>query len=221
MTADGDHTYTYAHDAVGALEEVRRDGVLTEAYAYDLDGDRTQRTLAASAPEAATYDAGGKLDSRGGVELHVRRRRLPRHARRATPSPTTAAATCARRPSAARRSRTPTTRSAAGSRASRARSSRQLRLRRPRLRRGGCPPRARRTARSTATSTARAATSTRSCAGARRFYVGTDQVGSPRVVVDASGAVVKRLEYDAYGVETDLDRASSCRSATRAGCATR
>ena len=41
--------------------------------------------------------------------------------------------------------------------------------------------------------------------GAERFHVATDQVGSPRVVVDSTGTVVKRLEYDAYGVTTDLD----------------
>ena len=41
--------------------------------------------------------------------------------------------------------------------------------------------------------------------GADRFYVATDQVGSPRVVVAADGTVVKRLEYDAYGVTTDHD----------------
>ena len=144
----------------------------SRAYDYDLDGDRTQRTLAAGAPEAATYDAGGKLASRGGVAYTLRRRRLPGRARRATRSPTTAAATCARRPSAARRSPTPTTRSAAGSPASQGAQLTQLRLRRPRLavadlRRAGSG----RHARPLPLRAARA-TSTRSCAGARSFYVG-------------------------------------------------
>ena len=82
VTAGGDHTYTYEHDEMGALEEVRRDGVLTEAYEYDLDGDRTQRTLAAGAAR------GGDLRRRrqAGVArrrpLHLRRRRLPGHSRR-------------------------------------------------------------------------------------------------------------------------------------------
>jgi RHS repeat-associated protein len=35
--------------------------------------------------------------------------------------------------------------------------------------------------------------------GAARYYVSTDQVGSPRVVTDASGAVVKKVDYSAYG----------------------
>jgi RHS repeat-associated protein len=35
-----------------------------------------------------------------------------------------------------------------------------------------------------------------------RYYVGTDAVGSPRIVVRASdGAVVRRVDYDAFGVE--------------------
>ena len=35
--------------------------------------------------------------------------------------------------------------------------------------------------------------------GSTRYYVGTDQAGTPLVVADASGTVVKRLRYDAYG----------------------
>jgi RHS repeat-associated protein len=35
--------------------------------------------------------------------------------------------------------------------------------------------------------------------GGARFYVGSDQVGTPRVVVDSSGTVVKKLEYDSFG----------------------
>lgn len=35
------------------------------------------------------------------------------------------------------------------------------------------------------------------------FYVATDQVGSPRVVSDASGTPVKTIEYDSFGSRTD------------------
>ena len=35
--------------------------------------------------------------------------------------------------------------------------------------------------------------------GGKRFYVATDQVGSPRVVTDAAGTVVKTVRYDAFG----------------------
>jgi RHS repeat-associated protein len=39
-----------------------------------------------------------------------------------------------------------------------------------------------------------------------RYYVATDQVGSPRVVSDATGAVVKALRYDSFGkVLSDSD----------------
>jgi RHS repeat-associated protein len=37
--------------------------------------------------------------------------------------------------------------------------------------------------------------------GGQRFYVATDQVGTPRVVADAAGAIVGRYSYDAYGVK--------------------
>jgi len=33
-----------------------------------------------------------------------------------------------------------------------------------------------------------------------RYYLATDQVGSPRVITDSSGAIVKRLVYDTWGV---------------------
>ena len=36
--------------------------------------------------------------------------------------------------------------------------------------------------------------------GGARFYVGTDQVGTPRVVTDANGAVVKTFATNAFGV---------------------
>jgi RHS repeat-associated protein len=35
--------------------------------------------------------------------------------------------------------------------------------------------------------------------GAATYYVATDYIGSPRVVVDSAGNVVKKLTYDAYG----------------------
>jgi RHS repeat-associated protein len=36
--------------------------------------------------------------------------------------------------------------------------------------------------------------------GGARFYVGTDHLGTPRVITDATGAVMKRLDHDSYGV---------------------
>ncbi len=41
--------------------------------------------------------------------------------------------------------------------------------------------------------------------GGERYYVGTDAVGSPRLVVRAAdGSVVRKVTYDAYGVETSV-----------------
>ena len=43
--------------------------------------------------------------------------------------------------------------------------------------------------------------------GGERYYVGTDAVGSPRLVVRASdGSVVRKVTYDAFGVETAVTR---------------
>ena len=192
----GDHTYAYTHNAMGELTEVRRDGALVESYAYDLDGDRTS--------QGATYDAAGRLTSRNGIELHVRQRRLPRRARRRLVH------------------LRPQRRAALGH------GRRHHGL--LRLRRHGAHGRPGRRAADTTryvygdpdspyrVSAARAPDGTLDrylygprgnlyaiLRGAARFHVGTDQVGSPRIVAAADGTVVKRLEYDAYGVTTDHD----------------
>lgn len=39
--------------------------------------------------------------------------------------------------------------------------------------------------------------------GGSRFYVATDATGSPRVVADATGAVVRRQRWDAFGVQVE------------------
>lgn len=39
--------------------------------------------------------------------------------------------------------------------------------------------------------------------GGAKYAVGSDQVGSPRVVVDSTGTIVKEVEYDAWGNATD------------------
>ncbi len=56
------HTFDYTYDLDGQLFEVRKDGVLVEQYGYDPNGNRTS-TLAAS----ATYDAQDRLIQQGGV----------------------------------------------------------------------------------------------------------------------------------------------------------
>jgi RHS repeat-associated protein len=56
------HTYDYGYDADGRLLEVRRDNVIVESYAYDANSNRLS-TLSA----AASYDAQDRLLSHGGV----------------------------------------------------------------------------------------------------------------------------------------------------------
>jgi RHS repeat-associated protein len=48
--------------------------------------------------------------------------------------------------------------------------------------------------------------------GASRFYVFTDDIGSPRLVTDSAGSTVKRIDYDAYGaISSDSAPAFSLR----------
>jgi len=39
--------------------------------------------------------------------------------------------------------------------------------------------------------------------GGQRYYIQTDHLGSPRVITDSSGSVVKAIRYDSYGNITD------------------
>jgi RHS repeat-associated protein len=61
------HVRSYTYDADGQVVEVRRDGVLVEEYAYDDNGNRTQRRLNGGATEVATYDVQDRLIARGAV----------------------------------------------------------------------------------------------------------------------------------------------------------
>ena len=191
----GDHTFAYTHNALGELTEVRRDGTLVESYAYDLDGDRTS--------QGATYDAAGRLTSRNGISYtfdndgflltrgadsftYARSGEL----RSATVGGTTVSyAYDGMGRMVARVQGGDTTRYVYGDpdapyRVSAARAPDGT------LDRYLYGPRGNLYA---------------ILRGAARFHVGTDQVGSPRIVAAADGTVVKRLEYNAYGVTTDHD----------------
>ena len=52
-------------------------------------------------------------------------------------------------------------------------------------------------------------------AAAARYYVGTDQVGTPRVVTDAAGAVVKTFSTNAFGVRNKARRDRHVRARAR------
>jgi RHS repeat-associated protein len=66
-TVDGaSHTYEYAYDLAGRLIEVKTDGVVTGAYGYDGNGNRTSATVHGSTT-SATYDAQDRLTAYGGI----------------------------------------------------------------------------------------------------------------------------------------------------------
>jgi RHS repeat-associated protein len=55
------HTSTYAYDLDGQLLEVDTDGVAAERYTYDVNGNRTSRQLGAAPAVTAGYDAEDRL----------------------------------------------------------------------------------------------------------------------------------------------------------------
>ncbi len=65
------HVHTYTYDADGQLAEVRRDGTLVEEYAYDANGNRTSRRLNGGATEISTYDVQDRITARGVVAYQL------------------------------------------------------------------------------------------------------------------------------------------------------
>jgi len=63
-TAGVTRVYAYVYDVADRLAEVRRDGVLVEAYEYDANGNRLEAD-AAGPSVAATYDLHDRLVTRG------------------------------------------------------------------------------------------------------------------------------------------------------------
>ena len=55
----------YAYDVDGRLAEVRTDSAATEAYGYDARGNRTSFQVAGQAPMSATYDDADRLKTQG------------------------------------------------------------------------------------------------------------------------------------------------------------
>jgi RHS repeat-associated protein len=60
-------TSAYTYDADGQLTEVTRDGVVVERYAYDPDGNRTSSQVGTGSAEIASYDVQDRLSQRGAV----------------------------------------------------------------------------------------------------------------------------------------------------------
>jgi RHS repeat-associated protein len=60
--------YLYGYDDDGRLLTVKRDGTVVEEYSYDDNGNRKTRRLGGGAVENLTYDGQERLDSRGGTD---------------------------------------------------------------------------------------------------------------------------------------------------------
>jgi len=67
LTLSGVAVYEYDYDDRGRLVEVIKEGVIVEAYAYDANGNRTLQTSTEVGvdAESAIYTAGDQLESRG------------------------------------------------------------------------------------------------------------------------------------------------------------
>lgn len=64
-------TFVYGYDEDGRLLSVHKDGNLAEAYEYDLNGNRTVRTLGNGNPENSTYDLQDRIDLSGAIDYAV------------------------------------------------------------------------------------------------------------------------------------------------------
>lgn len=193
-------TRTFEYDGRGQLRRVKEGATVTEEYAYDRDGNRVSAKLGTAAAQAATYDAGGQLKTRGGVAYDfdadgfMTKRGADTFAwsrdgqlLKATVGGTEATYVY----------------DAIGRRTARTVDGKtQTYL-------YGDPAQPFRvTAWKDADGTLTRVTYDEHDMmvalrrGDETFYVGTDQVGSPRVVADKDGAVVKRISYDAFGQST-------------------
>ncbi len=61
------HTYGYTYDDDGQLLEVTRDGLLVERYRYDANGNRVSSQVEGGTERTATYDAQDRLTSLDGT----------------------------------------------------------------------------------------------------------------------------------------------------------
>jgi RHS repeat-associated protein len=191
------HTYDYHYDDDGQLLQVERDSVVVEQYTYDANGNRKTRQLNGGAAETATFADDDRMATRGATAyayddagfLHSRGADTFEYSPRGELLSATAGGT------------TVSYRyDALGRRVARVQGGQTTQYL------YGDPGNSMRV------------TATRSPAGVltvyhydddgfvyaferggARFFVGTDQVGSPRVVTNSSGVVQDVREYDAYG----------------------
>jgi RHS repeat-associated protein len=189
--------FDYVHDVDGQLVQVRRDGTLVEQYAYDANGNRTSRLLSGGSTEAAAYDAADRLVQRGGVAMQHDDAYLV--ARGADTFEYDARGALTR---AIVAGRTVTyAYDGLGRRVARTDpgGTTQYLYGNPTI--------------PTQVTAVRDASGRLTALfydeqdlliglerGGARFYVATDHLGTPRVVVDSSGVVMKGLDHDSFGV---------------------
>jgi RHS repeat-associated protein len=66
-----DHTLEYAYDADGQLLEARRDGSVAERYTYDANGNRTSSQAGDAPAEEASYDAQDRITAASGDRYEI------------------------------------------------------------------------------------------------------------------------------------------------------
>ena len=190
-------TRTYTYNGDGSLAQVTRNGVTVESYDYDLNGNRTSRQINGGSIEAATYDAQDRLQTLGSVAYHfdvdgfMDQRGADRFrytARGELISATINGQTSTYAYDALNRLVARTD----------ANGTTQYLYGNP------SNPYQVLAARSAAgvltyfyyDDQGRVFAFER---GGARYYVATDQVGSPRVIADANGQIVRAIEYDSFG----------------------
>ena len=205
------HTYVYTYDLDGQLTDVTRDSITVEQYAYDANGNRVSRQLGAAPAETASYDNQDRLTLLGAVTYQFNTDGFL--AQRG--ADTFAYNTRGQLTSATIGGQTVTyAYDGLGRRVSRTDGGGTYRYI------YGDPA-------------SHLVTAIRDAAGAftfyyydddgllislqrggSRYYVATDQVGTPRIVTDAAGAAVKTVESDTLGNVT-ADSESRVRPADR------
>jgi RHS repeat-associated protein len=184
-------TYDYAYTADGQLETVKDGATTLESYAYDANGNRRV------AGSTTTYDVGDVLQSRAGTAYTFDQAGFLTGRAGATFAYSDAGELLQATVGG-------TTVSyaydSAGRRTARIEGGQRTRYlygdpARPLLVTGSLDPSGRLTTYSYGPDDRLFALRR----GGATYYVGTDQVGTPKVVVDAAGAIVKTLVYDAFG----------------------
>jgi RHS repeat-associated protein len=194
--AGSTHTYTYEYDVDNRLTGVRRDGTQVEHYAYDLDSNRTTREVE-GASKTATYDAAGLITGLGGTAYTTDSDGFV-----VTSGGDTF--TYAARGELLSATVGGTTETYAYDGFGRL-VARTVGANTWRYLYGNPEQQLQVTAAVEPDGTLDTLSYTDTgylysiLRGAIRYYVSTDQVGSPRVVTDASGAVVKKVDYSAFG----------------------